>query len=311
MSRRQMRLTSFCVLIGLALAWQLASLVIRAESVPGEPMVPGWQFLATQTFLNLSDYWTGGFGVAGIAQGGTRTYAGAVLAIASNSVDTSLRLFSGLLLGAGVGFATGLAVSWSKWSRRLVFLPGQILRTFPLLALLPVFELWFGLTFLGAMLFVAYAVAVIFFTGTINAVRNVPPIYIDSARTLGAKNLRIYRTVILPAMFPELRSTILLGLGTAWTAVVGAEFLGAQTGLGSIIAFSKIFGYVDRMFLVALFLLAYAALTYAIFERGSRKLTEWMPRDHVAEQQPMPLVSEPEAQASALTTDHRLAKEGA
>ena len=41
MSRRQMRLTSFCVLIGLALAWQLASLVIRAESVPGEPMVPG------------------------------------------------------------------------------------------------------------------------------------------------------------------------------------------------------------------------------------------------------------------------------
>ncbi len=298
MSRRQMRLTSFCVLIGLALAWQLASLVIRAESVPGEPMVPGWQFLATQTFLNLSDYWTGGFGVAGIAQGGTRTYAGAVLAIASNSVDTSLRLFSGLLLGAG-------------WSRRLVFLPGQILRTFPLLALLPVFELWFGLTFLGAMLFVAYAVAVIFFTGTINAVRNVPPIYIDCARTLGAKNLRIYRTVILPAMFPELRSSILLGLGTAWTAVVGAEFLGAQTGLGSIIAFSKIFGYVDRMFLVALFLLAYAALTYAIFERGSRKLTEWMPRDHIAEQQTLPLVSEPLAQASALTTDHRLAKEGA
>src|SRR3981081_1804561 len=112
-------------------------------------------------------------------------------------------------------------------------------------------------------------------------------------------------------MFPELRSTILLALGTACTAVVGAEFLGAQTGLGSIIAFSKIFGYVDRMFLVALFLLAYAALTYLIFERGSRGVTEWMPRDHVAERQTMLLVDEPEAKASLLNTDHRLAKEGA
>jgi len=36
---------------------------------------------------------------------------------------------------------------------------------------------------------------------------------------------------------------------------------------------------VDRMFLVALFLLFYAAITYALFERASRRLTEWMPRE--------------------------------
>jgi ABC-type nitrate/sulfonate/bicarbonate transport system permease component len=47
-------------------------------------------------------------------------------------------------------------------------------------------------------------------------------------------------------MFPELRSSILLGLGVAWTAVIGAEFLGAQTGLGQIIVYSSVFGYVDR-----------------------------------------------------------------
>ena len=59
---------------------------------------------------------------------------------------------------------------------------------------------------------------VIFFAGTVNAVRNVPQIYIDNARTLGATRLRLYRTVILPAIFPELRATILLSLGTAWAA---------------------------------------------------------------------------------------------
>jgi sulfonate transport system permease protein len=229
--------------------------------------------------VSLADYWQGGFGVKAIAQGGERTVAGALLAILSNSWDTSLRLYSGLALGAVAGIAAGLAVSWSKWSRRIVSLPGQVLRTFPLMALIPMFQLWFGLTFKGMMLFVALGVGVIFFTGTVNAVANIPPIYVDYARTQGASRFQVYRSVILPAMFPELRSSILLGLGMAWTAVVAAEFLGAQTGLGQIIVYSQYFGYVDRMFLVALILLVYAAITYALFERASRRLTEWMPRE--------------------------------
>lgn len=280
MSRKSLgRLTSLGVLAGLVILWQVISLLDRTQSVPGEPMFPGWQVLATKTLVSLADYWQGGFGITAVAQGGQRTYAGALLAILSNSIDTTERLIAGLALGALIGFGAGLAVSWSKWTRRMVALPGQVLRTFPLLALIPLFQLWFGLTFTGMVLFVAYGVAVIFFTGTINAVRNVAQIYIDNARTLGATRLRIYRTVILPAMFPELRSTILLSLGMAWTAVVGAEFLGAQTGLGQIIVYSKQFGYVDRMFLVGLILLLYAAITYALFERGSRRLTEWMPRE--------------------------------
>ncbi|HEY3063114.1 MAG TPA: ABC transporter permease subunit [Chloroflexota bacterium] len=311
MTSRQMRLTSVAVLFGLAVMWQVVSLVITAESVPGQPMVPGWHVLATQTLLSLSDYWRGGLGVTAIAQGGTRTYLGAVLAIISNSWDTTLRLLSGLVLGTCVGFLAGLAVSWSRWTRRFVSLPGQILRTFPLLALLPLFQLWFGLTFHGMMLFVAYLVAAIFFTGTVNAVGNVPTIYIENARSLGAGRLRVYRTIILPAIFPELRSTILLALGSAWTAVVGAEFLGAQTGLGQMIAFSKIFGYVDRMFLVGLILLAYAALTYVVFERASRPLTDWLPRDD-AERGKQPAeqgAAEPVAAPSRVA--HDLAKEGA
>ena len=273
------RLISFAVLLGLAALWQLASILIPGESIPGRPLVPGWQVVVTQTFVDLADYWHGGFGIPAVAQGGERTVAGAVLAILSNSLDTSLRLYSGLLLGALVGTLAGLAVSWSAWSRRLVSLPGRILRTFPLLALVPLFQLWFGMTFLGMMLFVALGVGVIFFTGTVNAVANIPAIYIDNARVLGASRLEIYRSVVIPAMFPELRSSILLGLGVAWTAVIGAEFLGAQTGLGQIIVYSQIFGYVDRMFIVGLILLVYAAFSYVLFERVSRRLTEWMPRE--------------------------------
>jgi sulfonate transport system permease protein len=281
------RLTSLGVVLGLMALWQLASILIPYESVPGEPMVPGWQIVFTRTIVSLADYWQGGFGLKAVAKGGERSYAAAALAILSNSWDTSLRLYTGLLLGAVAGSIGGLAVSWSKWSRRMVALRGQVLRTFPLMALIPLFQLWFGLTFEGMVLFVALGVGVIFFTGTVNAVANISGIYIDYARTLGAGRLQIYRSVIIPAMFPELRSSILLGLGMAWTAVVAAEFLGAQTGLGQIIVYSQYFGYVDRMFLVALILLTYAAITYVLFERASRRLTEWMPREQTGAH-PMP-----------------------
>ena len=68
------RWISLLVLLGMAGAWQLLSAVYRAEAVPGEPMVPGWQVLATKTFLSLSDYWQGGFGVLGVAGGGASTF---------------------------------------------------------------------------------------------------------------------------------------------------------------------------------------------------------------------------------------------
>ena len=86
------RLTSVIVLLGLAGFWQLLSILMPWESVPGERMIPGWQVVFSKTLLSLSDYWAGGLGVPAVAEGGDRTYAGALLAILSNSWDTSLRM---------------------------------------------------------------------------------------------------------------------------------------------------------------------------------------------------------------------------
>jgi sulfonate transport system permease protein len=269
---------SILVLLAMAGVWQILSIVFTAEAVPGEPMVPGWQVVFTRTFLSLADYWEGGLGVPSVAEGAPPSYLAALLAILSHSLDTMVRLYAGLLVGGVIGTALGLAVSWSRWSRRLVDLPVQIIRTLPLLAMVPLFQLWFGTYFVGKVIFVAYGVGVIFFAGTVNAVRNVPQIYIDNARTLGASRLRLYRTVILPAIFPELRATILLSLGTAWAAVLGAEYLGAQSGLGYIIVYSEQFAYLDRMFIVALLFVIYASISYALFDRLCLRLLRWTPR---------------------------------
>ena len=114
--------------------------------------------------------------------------------------------------------------------------------------------------------------------GIVNAVKNVPQIYIDNARALGASRGQVYATVVLPAIFPEMRGTILLSLGIGWAAVLGAEYLGAQSGLGYIIIYSEQFAYLDRMFVVALIFVFYASVSFAIFDRLSARLLRWTPR---------------------------------
>jgi sulfonate transport system permease protein len=269
---------SSLVLVAMAVIWQLLSIAYTAEAVPGEPMIPGWQVVFTRTLISLADYWQGGLGVGAVAEGAPPTYLAALLAIVTNSFDTIVRLYVGLLFGSVVGTLLGLAVSWSRWSRRAVALPLQFVRSLPLLAMVPLFQLWFGTYFVGKIAFVAYGVGVIFFAGVVNAVKNVPQIYIDNARTLGASRLQLYYTVILPSILPELRATILLSLGTAWGAVLGAEYLGAQSGLGYMIVYSEQFAYLDRMFVVALLFVIYASISYAIFNRVCMRLLEWTPR---------------------------------
>lgn len=268
---------SLLVLLFLAGIWQLLSIVYPVESLPGQPMIPGWQVLATQTFLSLSDYWDGGLGVPSVAEGAPPSYLAAFLAIASHSWDTFTRLFAGWLLGVVAGSLLGLAISWSSWARRFVNWPTQFLRMMPLLAMIPLFQLWFGFYFAGKVAFVAYGVGILFFAGIVNAVQNVPQIYIDNARSLGASRVTLYRTVVIPAVLPELRGTVILSLAIAWTAVLGAEYIGAQSGLGYIVVYSEQFAYLDRMLFVSLLIIVYTLISYLLFNAVTARLFDWMP----------------------------------
>lgn len=276
LSRRTRRLITLATLVGLVALWQLVSLLVTGTNADGGSVVPGWPDVA-RAYVGLSDYWPGGLGVAAVAEGGTQNVLTATLALGHHSLQTIIRLVLGLALGATVGTLLGLAVSWSPWVRRLIALPTDLVRALPLLAMIPLFALWFGISLTGMVLFTAYGTGVLYFAGTVNAVANVPQRFIDNARTLGASKLRIYRTVVLPATFPELHSTIMLSLGVAWGAVAGAEFLGAQDGLGQIIVYSQLYGFVDRMVVVALLFVLYAVCSYLLLNRVSQRLTRWVP----------------------------------
>ena len=67
---------------------------------------------------------------------------------------------------------------------------------------------------------------------TIEAVRNVPRIFVRAAMTCGASRMDVYRTVVIPSIVPEILLGIRFGLIAAWGLDVAAEFSSSSEGLG-------------------------------------------------------------------------------
>ncbi|MCA9310599.1 MAG: ABC transporter permease subunit [Phycisphaerales bacterium] len=281
--RRKLKPWQVSLLVSLCLIalWELLAYAFptsAAEAGLGSPLIPGWGWIFTHAFPAIANYGGDGMGLSAAEGGPAGNYPGAIAAIAQHSVVTWGRLLGGLIGRAAFGIGLGVAISWSGIARMIFALPAHLLKTLPLLAMIPLFQIWFGVSEMGIWLFVTYGVSVIFFAGTINAISNVPPIFIENARTLGASSAHIYRSIIIPAILPELRTSLILSTGVAWSAVVGAEFLGAQNGLGYVEVQAQQFALLDRMFVIAIVFLIYASISFFVVDRLSRHFIRWADR---------------------------------
>ena len=271
------RWISLCAIAVFLLAWEIAGHLSPTSVLRQSPIVPPWEFVFGPSLLGMSDYWTFDVLAPVPSLGGEQTYRGAALAIGYHSALTLMRLILGLLFGTVAGILLGLAFSWSPFLRRLASTPLHILRMFPLLAMVPLFQFWVGANTVGAVVFVAYGVGVVYFATTINAVSNMPNRYFEYAQTLGASRLRIYVSVVFPAIVPELCSSVMLTLGLAWSAVIGAEYIGLDSGMGRVLIFAQFFSNTGRMTLATLVIILYAGLSYMLFRRVSARILRWMP----------------------------------
>jgi sulfonate transport system permease protein len=272
--RKRRRWWAFVASTALMLAlWELASQLAGQNSshdalVPGIPDVLG----ATR---NLANYWKGGLGVTSTNVGGAITWQGAVLGLGYNVGVTAYHLVFGLVLGVGAGLLLAVAVCWSKTVRSMLALPAHFARMMPLLAMVPLFSLWFGDNARGSILFVAFTAFALVFAIGISAIGNVAGYYAQYARSLGASRARAYGEVILPAALPQLRSGILLAVGFGWSSAIASEYLGSEYGLGHIVQNAEFFGRTNMLALVALIALLLAGATYLATVRLLDWATRW------------------------------------
>lgn len=186
---------------------------------------------------------------------------------------------TGFAIGAAIGVGLGLLIAASKLARTLL---GDVLdftRPVPVFALIPLFLLWFGIGRGPQIALIALGTSVVLGVTTLEAVRNVSPVHIRAARTLGAGRWDVYRTVVIPSAFPHLLGAIRVAAAASWGLDVAAELIGSQNGLGYLMIVRQ--QYLDTagiLVVVVVYSLLALLLDRAIVVT-QRPLTRWTHRD--------------------------------
>lgn len=143
-----------------------------------------------------------------------------------------MRAMIGFIVGGGLGLFFGLMSGLYKRAEELVDPTVQMMRTVPLLAVTPLFILWFGFGELSKILLIAMGAFFPLYVNAFLGVRNVDSKLFDVARVLEFSRLHQLTKVVLPAAMPNILLGVRLSLSTAWLCLVVAELMGADQGIG-------------------------------------------------------------------------------
>jgi ABC-type nitrate/sulfonate/bicarbonate transport system permease component len=108
----------------------------------------------------------------------------------------------------------------------------QVLRPIPPIAWVPLAILWCGLGDPSAWFIVFIGAFFPIFTQVAWALAGTPPALLELGESLGASRWLVLTRIRFPAALPGIVAGLRTGLGLAWTSVVAAELVGAQSGLG-------------------------------------------------------------------------------
>lgn len=152
-----------------------------------------------------------------------------------DAVATLVRVLVSWIGGSALGVAVGLLMARSRWIFSVLNPIIEAVRPVPPVALIPFVILWFGIGDSGKIFLGALACFMVMVVNTAVACGNVPPVYLQAAESLGASRSQVYRTVVLPAIVPEILSGFRIGSALAFAVIVAAEFQGADAGIGRLI----------------------------------------------------------------------------
>jgi ABC-type nitrate/sulfonate/bicarbonate transport system permease component len=189
--------------------------------------------------------------------------------------ETLARLAQGFAIGTAIAILAGLGMGYLPWLHALLEPLVELIRPLPKSALVPVLILFLGL---GEAMKVTSVALAVFFPGlvaTIQGVRGVDPVLLDTARTFGHGRLRIMAHIILPAALPFVLAGARIGLGLGLVLATLSEMLAGQGGVGFLILDMQRSFRVRQMYAWIVILAVVGLVLNSLFLALERSLLHW------------------------------------
>jgi NitT/TauT family transport system permease protein len=148
---------------------------------------------------------------------------------------SGFRIMAGFLLAAVVAIPVGIAIGSFRVVQAFLEPPIAAIRYMPASAFIPLFIIWFGIANGEkiAVIFMGVFFPLTLMIADVSA--NVPAELLDMSYTLGAQRRHVFLQVLVPACWPGVLDSLRIGVGWAWTYLIVAELVAADTGIGHVI----------------------------------------------------------------------------
>ena len=185
------------------------------------------------------------------------------------------RVAIGFAAGALAGLAIAIAAGLSRLGESTIDPLMQMLRTLPLFGLIPVFIVWFGIGETPKLTLIAIGAAIPLYLNTFSGIRNVDARLGELGQVLHLSRTELIRDIMLPGALPQVLVGLRQSLGVAWLALVVAEQVNANAGLGFMISQATQFLRNDVIFVALLVYCALGLLTDALVRLLERRALAW------------------------------------
>ena len=189
---------------------------------------------------------------------------------------STYRVVAGFLLSAVIALPLGLFIGSFRSVQALLEPLTDFIRYMPAVAFIPLVMLWVGIDesakiaiiFIGTFFQMVLMVA--------EDVRRVPAAQVEAAQTMGANRQELIEKVIFPSAKPALLDTLRITMGWAWTYLVVAELVAANSGLGYSILRAQRFLQTDTIFAGIIVIGLIGLLTDQAFRWAHRIAFPWL-----------------------------------
>ena len=186
----------------------------------------------------------------------------------------------GFFFGVTAGIVLGILLGQVRFVADVLGPFIKIINAVPRIVLGSIFVVWLGFGTTSKVLLAAVLVFFVVFFNAFQGVREVDPVLVANVRILGASRWQVVRHVVVPSALTWIIASLHVAFGFAIIGAIVGEFLGAQEGLGLVIATAQNNFDPDGVF-AAMLIIALVALTAeSLISLLERRLLSWRPPSH-------------------------------
>jgi NitT/TauT family transport system permease protein len=184
----------------------------------------------------------------------------------------------GYFLSVLVGVPFGIAIGWYKKFAYTCDPFVNAMNATPRVALLPLVIIWLGIGILSKVGIIFLGAVFPLIINTRDGVKTTPHNLLTAARSFGASEWQIFRSVVIPSTVPFILTGLRLAIGRALIGVMVGELYAATAGIGFMITVAGATFQTDKVFVGVLIFAISGMVATELVDKAERRFDRWRPK---------------------------------